>query len=296
MHLLRGGTVSVRDLESSRRNYEQWLDYITVEQGTIDQALAESWAAPNVAGSTYAVLQSQSGADIYLRLIEAPEVKEFTPLVTYGWAALEFCVQDVLEVDRRMGDSPFEIIGPPRRIEGLDAIFPMQVKGPDGEVLYFTQINSDLPEFTLPRAGCFIDHLFINVLAASDMFATQKWMVDHLGLAVGRENMEIVYTMLAGAFGTPMDELHSISTIIHGKDVFFEVDQMPDAATARPRIDGMLPPGIAMTTLRIPDLDAITAAFIQPPAVRSGPVYQGQRTASVLDPDGALFELVEIAS
>ena len=295
MHLLRSGTVSVRDLSASRRNYEQWLDYSTVEQGTIEQDLADSWASPGVAGSPYAILQSRSGADIYLRLIEAPVVDEFKPLVTYGWAALEFCVQDVLAVDKRMQDSPFDIIGPPRRIEGLDAIFPMQVKGPDGEVLYFTQINSDLPEFTLPRAGCFIDHLFINVLAASDMFATQKWMVDHLGLSIGRENMEIVYTMLAGAFGTPMDELHSISTMIHEKDVFFEVDQMPEAATARPRIDGMLPPGIGMTTLRIPDLDAITAEFITAPVNRSGPVYQGQRTVGVLDPDGALFELVEIA-
>ncbi len=294
MHLLRAGSVSVHDLAASKSNYEQWLDYMTVEQGAIDESLATSWNAPGMVGTSYAVLQSQSRADIYLRLIEAPTVEGFVPLVSYGWAALEFCVQDVIAVAQRMQDSPFEIIGPPRRIEGLDAIFPMQVKGPDGEVLYFTQINSDLPEFTLPRAACFIDHLFINVLAASDMFATQKWLVDHLGLSVGRENMEIVYTMLAKAFGTPMDELHSISTMVHEKDVFFEVDQMPLAATPRPRLVGMLPPGINMTTLKIPDLDAITASFITPPIRRSGTIYQDQRTASVLDPDGTLLELVEI--
>jgi len=294
MHLLRGGTVSVRNLATAKANYERWLDYETVEDGAIDTALAASWGTPAVAGAPFAVLQSQSGADIYIRLIEAPEVSSFKPLVTYGWAALEVCVQDVLAVNERMLESPFEIIGPPRRIEGLDAIYPMQVKGPDNEVLYFTQINSDLPEFTLPRAQTPIDHLFINVLAASDMFATQRWMMDHLGLAIGRENMEIVYTMLAGAFGTPMDELHSISTIIHEKDVFFEVDQMPAAATVRERLDGWLPPGIGMTTMKVQDLDAISAPFITPPMEREGPVYKGQRTGSVLDPDGALFELVEI--
>jgi len=294
MHLLRGGTVSVRDLSVAKNNYETWLNYTTVEEGSIDTELATSWGTPAVAGASFATLASQSDADIYIRLIEAPVVESFTPLITYGWAALEVCVQDVEAVAERMADSPFEIIGPPRRIEGLDAIYPMQVKGPDKEVLYFTQINSDLPEFTLPRAQVPIDHLFINVLAASDMFATQRWMVDNLGLAIGRENMEIVYTMLAGAFGTPMDELHSISTMIHEKDVFFEVDQMPDAATVRERIDGWLPPGIGMTTLKVPDLDAINAPFITPPTTRSGPMYKDKRTASVLDPDGALFELVEI--
>ncbi len=295
MHLLRSGTVSVRDLAAASQRYTQWLDYQTVETGAVDDSLAASWNAPGMAGRPYAVLQSQSGADIFLRLIEAPVVDAFVPLRTYGWAALEFCVQDVLAVNERMQDSPFEIIGPPRRIEGLDAIFPMQVKGPDGEICYFTQINSDLPEFTLPRAQCFIDHLFINVLAASDMFATQRWMVDHLGLAIGRENMEIEYTMLAKAFGTPLDQIYSISTMIHEKDVFFEVDQMPQQATPRPGLPGMLPPGIGMTTLKVPDLKRISAPFITEPVPRSGPIYQDQLVGSVLDPDGALFELVQVA-
>lgn len=296
MHLLKSGTVSVTSVDASKATYEEWLDYATVEEGVVSEDLAASWAAPAKAGKRYAVLQPASNADIYLRLIEQDTHPDYVPLVTYGWAALEFCVQDVEAVAERMEKSPFEIIGPPRHIEGLDAIYPMQVKGPDGEICYFTQINSDLPEFTLPRAGCFIDHLFINVLAASDMEATQRWMVDHVGLAIGRERMEIVYTMLAGAFGTPMDELHAISTMIHGKDVFFEVDQMPAAATARPQRADELPPGVAMTTIRVPDIDAITAPFITPVTSRDGAIYAGQRSGTVRDPDGALLELVEIAS
>lgn len=295
MHLLKSGTVSVADVDASRATYEQWLDYSTIETGVVSDELAASWGAPGKSGSRFAVLQPQSKADIYLRLVEQEPVADYVPLVTYGWAALEFCVEDVLKVNERMLKSPFEIIGPPRKIEGLDAIHPMQVKGPDGEICYFTQINSDLPEFTLPRAGCFIDHLFINVLAASDMEVTQRWMIDHIGLATGRERMEIVYTMLAGAFGTPMDELHAISTMIHEKDVFFEVDQMPAAATKRPVREGELPPGVAMTTIRIPDIDAITSPFITPIARREGAIYGGQRSGTVRDPDGALLELVEVA-
>ena len=293
MHLLKAGTISVTDLGRSRDLYEHWLDYRTLEQGKVEPALAASWGAPGAAGAPCAVLQPASGAEIYLRLVQAPPVPGFRPLVTYGWAALEFCVQDVLAVNERMLKSPFEIIGPPRRIEGLDAIYPMQVRGPDGEICYFTQINSDLPEFKLPRAKAFIDHLFINVLAASDMRAAQRWMVQHLGFAIGREAMEIVYTMLAKAFGTPMDQLHTISTMVHGKDVFLEVDQMPPQAAARPRHEGLLPPGVALTTFKIADLDAVTAPFITSPETYEGALCQGRRSATVKDPDGTLFELVE---
>ena len=294
MHLLKAGTISVADLARSRALYEQWLDYETVEEGAVDAALAASWGAPGTAGARCAVLRPASGSDISLRLIEAPPVAGFVPLVTFGWAALEFCVQDVLAVNERLLASPFEIIGPPRKIEGLDAIHPMQVKGPDGEICYFTQINSDLPEFTLPRAGAFIDHLFINVLAASDMRATQRWLVRHLGLGIGREAMEIQYTMLAKAFGTPLEQLYTISTMVHGRDVFLEVDQMPPQAGARPRHPGLLPPGIAITTLRMPNLDAVTAPLAAPPACYEGSIYGGCRSATAIDPDGTLFELVEM--
>ena len=41
--------------------------------------------------------------------------------------------------------SPFEIIGPPREIDGVPAIYPLQVRGPDEEIVYLTQIRADLP-------------------------------------------------------------------------------------------------------------------------------------------------------
>ena len=294
LHLLRAGTVSVASVASSRQIYARWLDYETVEQGEIGASLAASWGAPGMAGAPYAVLRPASKTGIYLRLIETPPMPGFVPLVTYGWAALEFCVLDVLAVNKRLLDSPFEIIGPPRRIEGLDAIYPMQVQGPDGEICYFTQINSDLPGFTLPRARSFIDHLFINVLASSDMRAAQRWMVRHLGFGIGREAMEIVYTMLAKAFGTPMDQLYTISTMVHETDVFLEVDQMPNAAAPRATHDGMLPPGIAITTFHVPDLDAITAPCLGVPQLHDSKLYHGQRSITVADPDGTLFELVQM--
>ena len=108
--------------------------------------------------------------------------------------------------------------------------------------------------------------------------------------------MEIVYTMLAAAFGTPPDELHAISTMVHATDVFLEVDQMPQAAKPRPRHPSMLPPGVSITTFRVPDLDAVSAPFLTPPRHHDGRIYDGRRTGTVVDPDGTLFELVESGS
>lgn len=293
MKLLRAATLTVSDLERSIGNYARYFDYSVVERGEVSADLAASWATPASAGHPYAIMQPSSGAEVYIRFIQQPAVDGYQALRTYGWNAIEICVQDVLVANARMENSPFEIIGPPREIEGLDAIYPMQVKGPDEEIVYLTQIRDDLPAFDLPRAASPIDKLFILVLGCSDMKASLDWMARHCGLAIGREEMEIVYTMLAKAYGTPMDELHKISTMIHDRDVFLELDQYPSAAIQRPRHDGMLVPGCAIGTLWHPEFDSLPGPWITPPTRREGPIYKGKRAGTIQDLDGALIEIVE---
>jgi hypothetical protein len=292
MKLLRAATLTVADLDRAIRNYETYFDYSVIERGHVAADLAASWDAPKSAEQPYAILQPSSGAEIYLRFIEQKPVEGYRALRSYGWAAVEICVQDVLAANARVENSPFEIIGPPREIDGLPAIYPMQVKGPDEEIVYLTQIRDDLPAYDLPRAATPIDKLFILVLGCSDMAASNRWMERHAGVAMGRD-MAIVYTMLAKAYGTPMDELHTISTMIHGRDVFLELDQYPPAATPRPRHDGMLVPGCAIGTLYHPDFASLPGPWISPPVRRDGPVYKGKRVATMKDLDGTLIEMVE---
>ena len=255
--------------------------------------LALSWEAPASAGQPYAIMAPSSGEDLYIRLIEQPPVAGFKALRTYGWNAIEICVQDVLATNERMLPSPFEIIGPPREIEGLPAIYPMQVKGPDEEIIYLTQIRSDLPAFDLPRASTPIDKLFILVLGCSNMVATNRWMERHAGVQMGRD-MEIVYTMLAKAYNSPMDELHRISTMVHGRDVFPGTRSVP--ACPQHRAQNMTAcwcRAVPICTLWHPDFDGLPGPWITPPAKRDGPIYQGKRVGTCKDPDGALIELVE---
>lgn len=292
MKLLRAATVTVSDLTRTKGLYSGYFDYAVVEEGSISTDLAKSWQTPKSAGQPYVVMQPSSGAEIYLRFIEQPPVQGFKALRSYGWNAIEICVQDVMAANARMLDSPFEIIGPPNKIPGLDAIHPMQVKGPDEEIVYLTQINDDLPEYNLPRAGSLIDKLFILVMGNSDMDRAAAWMQEKCGLAFGRE-MVIPYTMIAKAYGTPLDELHRICTLIHDKDVFLELDQYPDEAVPRPRHDGMLAPGCAIGTLFHPSFDSLPGPWLTEPTIRDGEIYKGKRVGVLKDPDGTLIEMVE---
>lgn len=294
MKLLRAATLNVPDVAQTTERYCHWFDYSVVEQGTVPADLAASWGCPSSAGRRYTVIQPASKADVFIRFVEGDPVPDYQPLRTFGWAAIEICVQDVLAANERMLKSPFEIIGPPREIEGLPAIYPMQVKGPDGEIAYLTQIRSDLPAYDLPRAASPIDKLFILVLACSDMMGSARWFEEVVGLQFGR-SMDIVYTMLANAFGTPHEQLYTISTMVHDRDVFLELDQYPDAATARPRHAGQLPPAVAICTLSHPDITAIKGPWITPPARRDGPLYGGRMAGTLAAPDGTLVEIVAMA-
>lgn len=296
MHLIRGTTLTVADLATSRDLYCDWLDYTCVETGEVSSDLAQSWGTPKSAGCPYVVLQPASKREIYIRLIEQPAVPDYKPLRSFGWAAIEICNQDTLAVNERMERSPFKIIGPPKELDGMPAIFPMQVEGPDQEIVYLTEIRDDLAEYDLPRAQSLIDSLFILVLACSDMEATGAWMQKHLVIDKGR-SIELIYSMINNAFDLPADTKHTIATLKHGRDVFLEIDQYPAATTARPTHDGMLPPCAAIASFRHPDFNAVMTVneghWITPPTKRDGVMYQGKRVGTLRDPDGTLIEMIE---
>lgn len=296
MKLLRAATLSVADLSRSVDLYTEWLDYSVEERGPLDADVAASWGAPLAADRPSAVLRPSSGHDVFIQLVENKVHPNYVPLRTYGWAAIEICVQDVLEANERILKSPFEVIGPPREIDGLPAIHPMQMKGPDGEIVYLTEIRDDLPAFDLPRAEALIDRLFILVMGCSNMAESLAWMEKHVDIAIGQDRMEIVYTMLANAFGTPLDGLHAISTMVHDRDVFLELDQYPPAANLRPAYDDELPQGIAVGTFWHPNFDEIVErnkdALITPASVKPSAIYAGKPSATLRAPDGTLVEIV----
>jgi len=296
MRLMRAATLTVSDLERSKTLYCDWLDYSCVENGIVSHELAMSWGASKTAGQRFVVLQPASGAEVFIRLIEQSAVPDYKALRTYGWAAIEICNQDTLKVNNRMERSPFEIIGPPKELDGMPAIFPMQVKGPDQEIVYLTEIRDDLEAYDLPRAESLIDKLFILVMACSDMEASGQWLEKHLLIEKGR-SMEIIYSMINKAFDLPADTKHALATLKHERDVFLEIDEYPEGVTPRTTHNGMLPPCAAIGSFIHPDFDKLIdinkGHWITPPIKRQGHVYKGKRAGTLRTPDGTLIEMIE---
>jgi len=296
MHLMRAATLTVSDLQRSESLYCDWLNYSCVEHDIISNELAQSWGAPKTAGKPYVVLQPASKADVFIRLIQQRAIPDYKALRTYGWNAIEICTQNTDKVNAQMELSPFKIIGPPKKIPGLDAIYPMQVKGPDEEVVFLTQINDDMPTHNLPRASCLIDKLFILVMGCSDMQASKAWLRDHL-LISSDQDMEINYTMINKAFGLKDGTQHKLCTMMHEKDVFLEIDQYPNGTIARPAHHGMLPPCAAIGSFAHPEFDKLIELnktnWITPPVKRLGTIYKNKRSGTLRAPDGTLIEMIE---
>ena len=290
MHLVRGATVTVESVGRAVANYGEWLGYELVERGVVSAELAAFWDAPKCEGAAMAVMQPESGAPCFLRFVEQPPHPDYRPLRTYGWAAIELTVRDTDAVNAALKGGPFEVIGPPKELDGMNTIYPMQVRGVDGEIVYLTQIREQPDGYRLLQAESDVDRIFILVLACRDLENTGAWLVDTLGLEKGA-TFAINYTMINGAFGLPDGTQHSLATLKHGDDVFLEIDTYPDAATPRPTHDGWLPPGVAMASFVHPEFQHAPGA-----PTPDGATYRGQPVTLLRGPDGARFEIIGMSA
>jgi catechol 2,3-dioxygenase-like lactoylglutathione lyase family enzyme len=286
------GLSVVPDLSAAIAAYHGTLGLDLVRQGPLPADLAASWGCPASAGAAYAVLRPQSGAACWLRLVEQPAVADFRPTTTFGWGAFELTVQDVFGWPDRLKGSAFSIVGQPKKLPGMDAFVPMQALGPGQEMIYLNEVFGNMGATDLPKARSLTDHIFIVILAAPDRAAACAWYAERLGLDLG-ETYELPYQMINSAFGLPETHISALTMVQAGRMPIVEVDDYPPQAVVRPRHAGMLPPGNALVSLAMRDLDACVVDWISPPERRNGPLYDGRRAGCVIGPTGELLELVE---
>lgn len=169
----------------------------------------------------------------------------------------------------------------------------MQVLGTGREMVYLNEVREDTPSTDLPKAHSPTDHIFIVILATPDRAATVKWYCDHVFLTEA-DTYTLAYSMINNAFGKPADRLSDLTMVQNGRLPIIEVDDYPEEAKHRGRHEGMLPPGNAMVSLAVNDLDQIDVDWISPPLIRDAAPYCGRRTGTITGPAGELLELIEI--
>ena len=287
-----GGLSVVPDLAAALADYQGVLGLDLLHQGPLPADLAASWGCPASAGAGHAMLRPKSGADCWFRLVEQPDHPAFVPTTSYGWGAFECSVQDVFGWPGRLRGSGFAVVGEPRKLAGMDAFVPMQVLGRGREMVYLNEVFGNMANTDLPRAASLTDRIFIVILAAPSRAESCRWYHERLGLDLA-DTFELPYQMINNAFGLPADHITALTMIQAGRMPIIEVDDYPPQAGPRQRHAGMLPPGNALVTLAVRDLDACAVDWIAPPMHRDGPLYQGRRAATTRGLAGELLELVE---
>jgi hypothetical protein len=285
---IRAVTYSVPDLRAIERAYVGELGYIVAARGHVGAAQARSWGSPKSTGLPELLLGPASGESVYLRFVEEVEATGWVALQTFGWNATEFVVQDVDALAARLsrGASEFEIIGPPKSLTRFPMIRAMQVIGPAGECCYFTQVGPG-SGLDLAEAQSFVGRVFIVVSAGPDADALFTPYAEFANAVDPPVATPVV--VISNAHQLPPQTLHRHGLVRLSEGTLIELDEYPRSATVRPRIDGKLPPGMAMVTFAVESLG--NREFIAPQGQSDLPGLGGP-TACLRGAAGELIEIV----
>jgi catechol 2,3-dioxygenase-like lactoylglutathione lyase family enzyme len=287
-------TLTAPDLRATEEAYTRFLEFRLVERGEVTRDLAAAWGAPLAEGRKYSLLQSASGAEVYLRIVQSPATPGYEVMKTHGWNANEILCQDPDALALRLANSPFRIVGAPRPLGSNSKVRAMQAIGPAGELVYLTRIPPEGGTAIKTAAQSFVDRTFIVVLGGPDMAAMRAFYATQLGMKV-TEPYASPINVINDAWKLGADYATPLALVLVSPGFAVELDQYPPAATPRPVRPGDLPPGIAMITFAAANLDAKALDWRVPLAAREGAPYAGRRSGMLLGAAGEWIELVEAA-
>lgn len=289
-------TVATPDAAQAEKLYSEWLGYTVREKGKVSDALAKSWGAPKVAGHPYVVFSNDADPDVFLRAVQSDPVEGYKPMTTFGWNAFELIIDDVYKAHDKMAASPFAVIGGPSPLKSAPSIVTLQIRGPAGEIFYMANETGDRTKSSLPNPGTLIGRPFIVILAGQDITAVRDTYADTFAMtkaSIRQSGGRVV----PDALGLPEGSSLPISLLaLKEPGNRIQLDGYLDYGKgARPRAPGQLPPGNAMVSFSVANIDAVKANFITPPAQHDSKAYGGKRSATFVGPAGELVELIEEA-
>lgn len=242
-------TYTVPDPGAIEAAYTRWLGYRVLERGVVDAALARHWEAPLMQGRSQVVLGPPQGESVGMRFVEDPDAAGWTALTSFGWNVSEIVVRDVDALAAALEGSPFRIIGPPASLTRFPMIRAMQVIGPAGECLYFTQVG-DGSGLDLAQAQARVGRVFIVVAGGPDvtrLFEPYAAFENDIDPPVSTP-----VRVISRAHGLPPETPHAHGLVKLGAGSLIELDEYPSSATPRAPRAGALPQGMALVTFEVP--------------------------------------------
>ena len=210
---------------------------------------ASRWQATNLIGARVLEVCGINGG---VRFIESKVYENPMPLRTFGWSALEICVDDVHKYVAQAVEAGFAVLNEAVPLSGTAKPLPLiaaQLAGINGEVVYITQILSEVPNFELPDVSKESGSIFICVLGASDLEKSREVLESNFEVRRASDR-EVAIRVINRVYEKPLDTLHRLSSVqLAGRNAI-EIDQLPIEGRQREKLFGNLPPGISVVTVR----------------------------------------------
>ena len=277
-------TVFSRD---AKKSIDAWCTYLhqsVHSQSTITEQRADILRLPELSGRQSTWLANKLG-EPWLNIIQSPDEHQNIAFQNHGWLSLEISVADVDAVYEELKESSFEIIGLPANLDVSDDIKAMQAVGPDGEVLYLTEVKAPVPPFQLPFARCEIDRVFIAVATVpnrEEAIAVYE-NFDHTSTL----RFDTKITVLNRALGCEMEKEYPVAAVQLAGSNLVELDEVPELKTTF--IEKSSPAnGIGIISFATKVLPADVESYEIP----DGP-FQSRRACLVRGGAGEFLELIE---
>lgn len=287
-------THCVAELDPVAEAWQRYLGFVLLDQGNLSGELCAAWDTPAAVGQRYCLLQPASGQDCLIRFIETGVRGGHGPPLTQGWLATELLATDPDALAAKLADSPFTLLG------GPGDLFPrprapraMQMRGPAGELLYFTRILPNGSRYGLKGARSEVDRPFIVTVGGTSSAAMHHFYGGRLGQRI-LDTMPFINPILAAGCGVPHHTIIPTSLArIPGRSFLLEMDELPAGVAPRNRPPGQLPGGMAMVSFRVESLDALPVPTRAPLQSLAGSGYKGERVVVIEGPTGEWLELIE---
>lgn len=284
-------TIGAQNIDEVEHCYTKWLGYSVVEKSIVGKNISRSWGTPNTEGRPFILLQPASNENVYIRAVEIDNVTDYKPMTTLGWNAIEIICEDVDRMHNKLKNSPFRHIGGPANLSGNNSsIRAAQYIGPGKEVLYLTCETGDRIKSPLPLPGAEVGRPFIMILAGKNIDEMELFYRNVFRMGQGSYRFPYKGGLISKMQNRSMDKVYNLGLIrLREKGNSIELDEYPEDIKPRKIIDGQLPPGIAMTTFNVDNLDSVAVEFISDYVIE----YDGKRSAVFIGPNGELTELIE---
>ena len=145
------------------------------------------------------------------------------PFSAPGWSAMEVLVKNLDALFEQL-PAAFTVLNPPAALSFSDQIRAMQVAGPAGELIYFTEVSGEVPGFALPKPTRQVNQCFVMINAVTDI---QQSIAFYAGLLQCEppSPMPARVSILSRSNGLDEEHRHDIAPVALGPGQLFELDQ-----------------------------------------------------------------------